>query len=205
MTDLFEMWLTDESPHEHRYYNKMKQRTPEWFSVRRNRISASEAGAALGLSPFKSPARLLAEKVDPSIRHYEDTPSTAWGKLHEDEAISAFLEENDHAYNEVGYITCGTWLGASPDGLLDDDGLIEIKTPYNMKRELRSVFTQPYYYMQVQVQLLCSDRQWCAFYQWRPHDQMLEIVPRNRDILVDAVPRLRKFWEEVQVQKGLKK
>jgi putative phage-type endonuclease len=194
--DLLTMW-TGESPHRHEYHN-MPQRTPEWFAVRRNRISASEAGTALGLSPFKSPDRLLAEKIDPSLKDRSDSPAMAWGRAHESEALDAFLDQYERNYEAIGYITCGSWLGASPDGLLDDNGLIEIKTPYNQARKLRSIHDQPWYYAQVQVQLLCADREWCAFYQWHPKDCMMEIIPRDNDWLTHHVPLLRTFWQSWQ-------
>lgn len=179
-----------------RQFFNMPQRSREWFACRKDVLSASEAGAALGLSPWKSPAMLLAEKAGLARRDYSDNAATRWGKLHEEEALMHFLLDHKFEYETLGFAVVDGWLGASPDGLLGDDGLIEIKTPYNQVRALKSIGEQPYYLAQIQVQLYCTDRQWCAFWQWRPHDAKLEIVQRDDEWLGVNIPQLHDFWQQ---------
>jgi len=77
------------------------------------------------------------------------------------------LNEFDVTVTEVGFITHPTiaLFGASPDGLVNDDGLIEIKCP-NATTHLNTLITgkpKHEYLLQMQGQMMCTGRSWCDF------------------------------------------
>ena len=183
---------------------KIEQRTEEWFKICKGRVTGSNVGAILGLSPFMKPEDVMRRMV----RDWHNAPSeftgnaaTEYGTFHE--KIAKMDYEMKHVFykeaQEVGFYTFQDWLGASPDGLIGDDGLIEIKCPYGQRDKNPPVFKnikqQMHYYAQIQVQLFVTQRTVCAFYQWSPHGSTLEHIPLNPKWLEENLPMLKLFYE----------
>jgi hypothetical protein len=85
------------------------------------------------------------------------------------------------------------FLAASPDGLVGDRGLVECKCPY------RSRYTTPSaeYVAQMQLQMLCTERDWCDFVIWRQGEPIIvERVMRDPDWLTSNVEALSNFMLE---------
>lgn len=180
----------------------MEQRSEEWFKARANRITGSAIGAILYLSPFATPQDVMRRMV----REYHGQPSeftgniaTEYGQLNEPNALADY----QLAYNQV--IECGfyvhptiEWLGASPDGLIGDDGLIEIKCPFGKRHDVDPEFLpvsqQMHYYAQIQYQLFCTGRMWCDFYQWSAYGSSLERVNFDPQFIEDTLPTLKEFY-----------
>ena len=99
---------------------------------------------------------------------------------------------------QCGFFTFSDWLGASPDGLIGDDSILEIKCPYSLRNggEFKSISEQPHYYAQIQIQLWCTGRQWCDFYQWSAHGYKLESVPRNDEWIAQNITKLSDFYQD---------
>ena len=89
--------------------------------------------------------------------------------------IEAFAREYYEAYNgcsvkKVGFIKRNDWIGTSSDGLVDDDGLIEIKCPLpstHIENILKAKMPSCYV-PQVQGQLWVSERKWCDWVSYCP-------------------------------------
>ncbi len=175
------------------------QGTPEWFINRVGKITASRAGGILNLSPFADDKSVMREMV----REYHGLDSEIvvsapmqWGTDHEDEAIAAYEAESGNFVESTGFHqhVLLKWLGASPDGLVSDDGLIEVKAPYSKK--LESIDTKPHYYAQIQVQLACCDRDWCDFVTWTPNGMTIERVMFDGEWANENIPKLKAFYDE---------
>eukprot|EP00850_Spirogloea_muscicola_P025080 SM002148S06708 [mRNA] locus=s2148:98:1859:+ [translate_table: standard] len=104
------------------------QQTDEWFAVRRGRLTASTFSAALGFWP-RGRVELWEEKI--GLREpFRGNAATRWGTKKEAVAIEEYKRVTCNAverkafqvYRGGGDTTAG-WLGASPDGLVPDDGL----------------------------------------------------------------------------------
>lgn len=180
----------------------MEQRSAEWFAARVGRVTGSAVGAILGLSPYTSADDVLRRMV----REYHKAPSefegnvaTAYGQFHEAGAAFEYTLETGMPVEECGFFKHEDWLGASPDGLIGVYGLIEIKCPYGKRNdsppEFKSAEDQPHYYAQMQVEMLCADREWCDFYQWSQHGTRLETVNRSESWLSEHLPLLKAFHE----------
>lgn len=178
----------------------MEQRSKEWFDARKGRVTASAVGSILGLSPFAKQEDVLRRMV----REYHGAPSeftgnaaTEWGTANEPWAISQYESTSGTTVAKCGFYTYEDWLGASPDGLIDDKGIIEVKCPYGLRNadspEFKSINKQFHYYAQIQVQLLVTGRDWCHFYQWAPKGEMLETVPKDDRFIADGLKALKQF------------
>lgn len=184
----------------------MEQRSPEWFAARRSRITGSMVGAILGLDPNCT----RDEAMRRMVRAHQGLPSefvgniaTNWGQMHEQEALEAFQ------YSESAWVAPATfvvdparpWLGASPDGYLWDNALLEIKCPYGLRDKdkpvpFKTVEEQPHYHAQMQIQMLVTGWKRCYFWQWTPHDTALTIVDFSQDWINENLPKLEAFYQE---------
>lgn len=183
----------------------MEQRTPEWFEARRGRVTGSQVGALLGLSPFiteRQAFRNLVRDMHGMPSEFSGNVATEYGSFHEEGAKAEYIMETGNEVQGVGFVVHGDWLGASPDGLIDNTGLLEIKCPFGQRDknppEFKSIDDQPHYYAQIQVQLFCTNRAWCDFFQWSPHGTKLEVVQRNEDWLAENLPKLHNIWEQAK-------
>lgn len=179
----------------------MEQRSAEWFSARKGRVTGSVVGGILGLSPFMTRDDVMRGLV----RDWHDAESeftgniaTQWGEFHEAEAVMAFTEETGFNVQNCGFFPHLDWLGASPDGLVGDDAIIEIKCPFSLRDGggHKSIVDLPHYHAQMQIEMLCAERDKAYFFQWAPHATRLEVVRRDEGWLDDNIPVLFAFYEE---------
>jgi len=146
-----------------------EQRSPEWYELRKEILTASSLAAAIGHCHFKSRDELIYDKIVETP--FEPNPITEWGVKYEDVAIMFYEELFNVKVHDFGLIPHPEFsaFGASPDGICDDTGndeflarMVEIKCPPKRK------FTKtvpPHYLMQVQGQLEVCDLDECDFFQ----------------------------------------
>lgn len=166
----------------------IKQGTPEWLKARVGKITGSRVGAILGKSPFTSRKKVMREMADEMLGNFHDfdAPPLRYGRDNEPVAakLYEFLYAGTDTVSETGFWEKGD-LGASPDRLVGDDGLVEIKCPYGKRDDVApeyvSIFdaSMKHYYHQVQMQLHVTNRHWCDFFQWSEHGQLNERVERD--------------------------
>lgn len=180
-----------------------QQRTPEWFAARAGRVTGSNVGAILGLDPHKTRADVLRRMVRDALGaepEFTGNIATMHGQAHEDGAIFDFRLETGLDVQEVGFIPYEDWLGASPDGLTSDGGVLEAKVPFGKRNDQDAGFKplsdQPHYHAQVRIEMLCAGRDFAWFWQWSAHGHRLERVEQDAAWLADNLPRLRQFHAE---------
>lgn len=157
------------------------QRTAEWLQERCGCLTASRAAAAFAVSaktgkPMKSRQDLIdalvAERATGEAQSTGTTWAMQWGIDHEGEAREAYEAETGRMVDLVGFVHHPSipWLGASPDGLVGDDGLVEIKCPATTTHLRRIVagVPAPEYLLQMDVQLICTGRKWCDYVDYDP-------------------------------------
>lgn len=154
---------------------EITQGTAEWHEVRRGIATASTVKSLLtptlkvadNDTSRGAIATLVAERISGFT---EDIPmnSDMWRGV-ESEPFARDLYSKHYAEaREMGFIIRDDWgfkIGYSPDGLVGDDGLIEIKSP-RAKTHVRTILADevPSYYMaQLQTGLLVSGRKWIDF------------------------------------------
>jgi len=162
------------------YHHHIEQGSDEWHALRRGMITASTVSRLItgtGKPANNDTSRtqllqLLAERItgesEPSF--YNDDMSR--GHMLEPLARDIYAEHRAPVA-ECGFVTAdfdGTVIGYSPDGLVGDDGLIEIKSP-RQKNHLRSLLScevPAEYVPQVQTGLAVTGRAWCDYISYAP-------------------------------------
>jgi len=188
---------------------KHEQRSPEWFKARSGKVTGSVAGAILEVNKWMKRADVMRSMV----RNYNGLPNEfktndamTWGTFNEDNAIASMESEHDIEVIETGFHTHPehTWLGASPDGFIDDDSVAEIKCPYFVRDsgEFKPIEEQPSYYAQVQLEMYCTGRALCYFYQWSLVKTHLTIIEIDQVWLKDNIPKLKQFHDEYLVERN---
>lgn len=138
-----------------------EQRSPEWYQMRENRLTARDLAAAIGESNYDSPFDVLVKKCGGGPP-FTGNVATQWGVKYEPVATSIY--ENRNAVNviEFGLLPHPTipFLGASPDGITKSGTMLEIKCP--LRRQITGIV--PYHYwVQMQLQLEVCDLEVCHF------------------------------------------
>lgn len=95
------------------------------------------------------------------------------------------------------FISEGEWIGGTPDGYIGQDGLIEVKCPFNggnhLKTLLKKEIYNPDYMYQIQGYLWLSQRKWCDFVTYDPD------MPQPLDIAIIRVERDEEIIEALKV------
>ena len=170
--------------------NIIHQRTDEWQDQRKLRITGSRLGAVLGLSPWQKPKDVLREMV----RQYHGAesefvggPHIDHGVTHERQASLCFMRKSGLDVEECGFFPYGDFMGASPDGLTSDGGILELKVPYSLRKggEFKTLADQPQYVAQVQLEMIATGRKHGYFAQY--------IAPYGDPLAPDYVPEQMKI------------
>jgi putative phage-type endonuclease len=177
--------------------------TAKLSAERVGRITGSRVGAVLGLDRYKGPADVLREMVREAHGaepEFKGSDATEWGQANEETARADFERESGWLVLDAQEFVIHPeheFLGISPDGLLGDAGLIEIKCPYRAR--YTSITEKPEYEAQVQLQLHCTQREWCEFVIWRVGEPLIrERVYVDEFWLVRNLDTLLAFHEDYQ-------
>lgn len=177
----------------------MEQGTAEWKEVRIGKITASRIKDVMAKETTAAFHNYLTELVMGRLAGVEkDTPTTfamQHGIEAEPQARARYTLETGRKVVEVGFIPHQDidHSGASPDGLVGDDGLVEIKCPQALQHMKTIAFGEikPEYMLQMQWQMECTKRQWCDFVSFNsdyPEEHQLQIIRVQRDDeLIDKI------------------
>ena len=165
----------------------MEQRTAEWYAVRAGKLTASEAHtiATNGKGLETLVYATLAEKyANEKNEHYMSLDMLRGVEL-EEQARQTY-ELLYSPVQEVGFIEMDEYTGCSPDGLVVDDGGLEIKCPNNEKYFRMMVNgaqeIEKKYLWQCQMSLLVSGRKWWDLCFFNPNfDDSLLVFRQERD------------------------
>jgi putative phage-type endonuclease len=172
----------------------MEQGTEEWFNIRIGKVTASRVADVLaktktGYSTTRDNymAQLVCERLTGQKGESFTNAAMQHGTETEPLARAAYEARYDVLVDEVGFVPHPTieMSGASPDGLVGDDGLIEIKCP-NTATHIETLLSESVpnkYYTQMQFQIACTGRKWCDFVSF---DNRL---PTELQMFVKRVPR----------------
>ena len=189
-------------------YN-FEQRTEDWYNIRKGKMTASNAETIIangkGLETYIY--NLMAEYYSSAEKENYINADMQRGIDLEPEARLEFEFYTDLDVQEVGFIEHNEFIGVSPDGLIGDDGLIEIKCPNDSIyfKLLLSNNIKPEYIAQMQMQMYVTDRQYCYFVSYNPNfEKSLYIKKINRD--EEMIEKLKKGLERgTQLIKEIKK
>ena len=168
---------------------------PAWHHARKGRLTASTFGAVL-----------KAKRVTPSLikklmGDYDliGVQAIAWGIDNEEMAVKAFTKVTGLSINETGlWLHESGILGASPDGLVGDDAVLECKCPYTQRNGTieeackskdfcleningkYALKTTHVYWHQIQGQIYLTKRKYCYFVVWTVSDVVVIKIMRDK-------------------------
>lgn len=182
----------------------IEQRSPEWFNIRKGRITSSEIYKIMGEGKSKTESlsetakTYLLEKVSEKLGGFKELAvgsSLDWGTDLEDTARRIYQASTGNIASICSFISVSDHYGGSPDSIVDPDGTVEIKCPYNsvnhfkhglIKTDADFKKTSPNYYYQCISHMNVSGAKWCDFVSFDPRvnvDYMMFIyrLHRNED------------------------
>lgn len=173
----------------------LDQGSAEWLAARAGMITASriadlmaktKTGESASRGNYR--AQLVAERLTGKPQDSFSNAAMQWGTEQEPMARSAYEILRGEMIEQVGFVPHPEIdkSGASPDGLIGNDGLIEIKCPNTATHIEYAVSGKPptKYLLQMLWQMECTGRKWCDFVSYDPRmppDMQLFIVRINRD------------------------
>lgn len=189
------------------------QGSEEWFAARLGKATASsfkkilakiKTGEAAERRNYR--AQLVGERLTHKKADSFTNEAMKWGTENEPFARIAYIAMTGVNVNEVGFVSHDRLeAGCSPDGLIDDDGLIEIKCPTlgthidTLKAQAMPAEHKP----QVQGQMWITGRKWCDFVSYHPDmpDRLQLFVTRIKrdDEYINMLEReVESFLMEVE-------
>ena len=172
----------------------IEQRTEEWFKQRLGKVTASAisnviAKTKTGVSASRETysTQLTLERLTGQQAEFYTNAAMEWGTATEPQARQAYEVYKGVFVDETGFVNHPEieMSGASPDGLVGEDGLVEIKCPES-KTQMETLLNQKVpskYIPQMQWQMACTGRKWCDFVSFDPR------MPDNLQIFVSRVNR----------------
>jgi len=192
------------------------QGSSEWFYQRLGKVTASRVADVIaktktGYSTSRDNymAQLVVERLTFTKTESYTNAAMQWGTDTEPFARAAYEATQGVMVEEVGFVRHPTieWAGASPDGLVGDDGCIEIKCPntLTMIETLLSQKVPGKYFTQMQFQLACTGRKWCDYVVFDPRmpakaQLFVKRVDRDDTYIAEIEAEIVKFLAEVQSQ-----
>lgn len=188
----------------------MEQRTEEWFSARLGRVTASRISDVMmkdttaGYQNYR--AQLVCERLTGQPTETFTSAAMQHGTDTEPQARAMYTLETGLNVSEVGFINHPKleMSGASPDGLVGEAGLVEIKCqqPAQHIRNLTGENIARGYFLQMQWQMACTGRDWCDFVSFSPafpDDLQLSVrrVDRDAELVEEITAAVTKFIADV--------
>ncbi|XP_036150394.1 uncharacterized protein LOC118648181 isoform X2 [Monomorium pharaonis] len=187
-----------------------------WLALRREMLTASNFGIVCRMRPTTSCALTVKNILYPSV---VDTAGMKYGRENEKEAIKVLATKLNKDIQPCGLFIDykNPCLGASPDGLIEENGLVEIKCPLSAEQltaeeaiktlpALKGIFAKKNqeeinrnhrFYYQIQGQLNITRREYCILAIWTP--KSIKLVHVNRDATFwsnKMLPALLRFYNE---------
>jgi len=185
--------------------DQIVQGSVEWKQLRLGRVTASRvsdivAKTKSGYSASRAnyAAQLIAERLTGTPAESFTNAAMQHGTETEPEARDAYCFYQGVTVEQVAFVPHQKidQAGCSPDGLVGDDGLVEIKCPQTATH-LETLLGQAVpakYETQMQFQMACTGRQWCDFVSYDPR------MPENMRLFVKRVPRDDKRIAELEAE-----
>jgi putative phage-type endonuclease len=194
----------------------MEQGTEEWFTIRIGKVTASRVADVIaktktGYSATRDNymAQLVCERLTSQKGESFSNAAMQHGTDTEPLARAAYEAFQDILVDEVGFVPHPSIImaGASPDGLVSDDGLLEIKCP-NTATHIETLLNQSVpakYNTQMQFQMACTGRQWCDFVSFDnrlPNELQLFVkrVPRDNEFIKQMEDEVVRFLNELDIK-----
>ena len=181
----------------------IEQGTDEWFAIRCGKVTASRVADVIattksGYSASRAnyEAQLICEILTGKSAESYSNAAMQWGTETEPLARAQYELKTGNMVNQVGFVVHPIikQAGASPDGLIGEDGCIEIKCP-NTSTHLDTLLSQKVpskYITQMTWQMVCTGRKWCDFLSYDPR------LPENLQLYIERIELDEDYAKKLQ-------
>ena len=192
----------------------IEQNTPEWHQARCGSLGASAVHEALaktktgwGAGRANAKARIVLERLTGTPQESFTNAAMQWGHDQEDNAAIAYVFLTGNPTEVCGIYKHPSIEGthASPDRLVGEDGLLEIKCP-NSATHLDTLLSKKVpakYITQMQWQMAVTGRKWCDFMSFDPrfpeqHQVFIQRIERDDKRIAELEKDVAEFLAEVE-------
>ena len=199
----------------------VQQGTPEWHQLRLGKVTASRVADILAKTKSGTSAsrgnyliELALQQVTKTIEESYTNAAMEWGVQNEGSARVAYEVKTGNFVDQIAFVDHPTiaGFGCSPDGLVGNTGLIEIKCPNSATHWSYIKANEPpqKYFIQMQAQMAVTRTEWCDFVSFDPRmpdrSKMLIVrVPRDEKFISLMESEIKEFLSEVEVEVNLMK
>lgn len=175
--------------------SEIVQGSPEWFALRLGKVTASRVADVIaktktgwGASRSNYMSQLICERLTEAVAPSYVSADMQWGTDHEADARAAYEFRTDATVDLIPFVDhpAIAMTGASPDGLVGSDGMVEFKCP-TTATHIETLLSQSIpgkYVTQMQWQMACRpERQWCDYVSFDPR------MPEHMSVFIKRVPR----------------
>jgi putative phage-type endonuclease len=190
-----------------------EQGSAEWLSLRLGKVTASKVSDVLSKGRGSAPSKmsetymieLIAEVLTGNSKPFFENDAMRWGTETEPQARAMYAVNNDFVdVKEVAFVEHNEQIGISPDGLIGEDGLLEIKCP-NTTTQIKRALSNDYsadYKAQIQMQLWVTEREWCDFLSFDPRldceaGYLQQRVFRDEEYIEEMKTKVYAFVEKM--------
>ena len=187
----------------------------DWLALRAGKFTGSNFFIMLGNSETKK--KMILEKATEHILgkpcnkdHYVNADMLR-GIEQEYIARKLYMQETFNEVKEVGFIEKDEYSGVSPDGLVGEKGIIEIKCPKDTVFVEQSITEKikPEYYTQIQYALYITGRQWCDYVAYNENFPLLirryerdeEHIEKIKNALEDGIKQVKEIENKFKRKK----
>lgn len=194
------------------------QRTDEWWKKRLGKITASRIGDIMpgARGAYKDSREALAyslaaEWLTSTPQNTFVTHSMQWGIDQEPNAKLAYTAKTDLEIREADFYQHPTIAlsGGSPDGLIQENGLVEIKCPetHTHLKSLCEYYIKPQYIYQMQWCMECAGKTYCDFVSFdprvkAPYNIWIYEVERDNEMIAKIKEEVLLFIDYLSEIKG---
>lgn len=182
---------------------QIDQGSPQWFAARLGKatgsriadiIAKTKTGYATSRENYM--AQLVCERMTQKVAESYSNSAMAWGTETEPLARAAYEVKTGLTVDQVGFVDHPTiaMTGASPDGLVGESGMIEIKCP-NTATHIETLLSEKVptkYLTQMTWQMCCTGRHWTDFVSYDPR------LPENLQLFIKRVEYDPKYAAELE-------
>ena len=125
-----------------------------------------------------------------------------WGSMCEDHAVATYIKGMPcRKFEKTGlWVTTDDeglpWLAVSPDGIIDDDTVVEIKCPFMGGNPFPYRKVPLLYIPQCQLEMYATNTTTCHFVCWTPRRTYIYLIKRNEEFIQELLVHLKSFWNK---------
>ncbi len=188
-------------------FHDVQQNSPDWHKLRAGKFTASSFGdlfSAKTTAAYRNAInnvvhQILTGEVEESYSNADMQRGHEWEEL----AAGYYEMKTLSEVTNGGFWEYNKYVGASPDRLVGEDGILEIKTHkgavmIDVIVNKKSPLFDPY---QIQGQLLCTGRKWCDFIAFNhKHPPFIQRVNRDEEFIAKLLDKLEESINVVETK-----